>query len=83
MSSMGSWGSMGSTGSMGSMGKMSCASSTELQNVKKLYRLNLSNKIYSKKNAYIATNLTLRLNEIEMNGYFWGEKAKHYQIKLV
>ena len=44
---------------------------------KKLYRLNLSNQIYSKKNAYIATNLTLRLNEIEMNGYFWGGKAEN------
>ena len=34
-------------------------------------------KLYSKKSAYIATNLTLKLNEIEMNDHFWEEKVEN------
>ena len=41
-------------------------------------------KLYPKKSAKVATNLTIKLNEIEMNNQFWVEKAeKFYHIKLV
>ena len=39
-------------------------------------------KFYTKINLLVATNLALQLNEVEINDYFWGEKAEN-QIKLV
>ena len=33
--------------------------------------------LYPKKSAQVATNLSLKLNEIEMNGHFWVEKAEN------
>ena len=34
-------------------------------------------KLYPKKSAQVATNLTIKLNEIEMNDHFWVEKAEN------
>ena len=42
-----------------------------------LHRSNLSNQIVPKKSAQVATNLTIKLNEIEMNDHFWVEKAEN------
>ena len=34
-------------------------------------------KLYPKKSAQVATNLTIKLNEIEMNDHFWVEKVEN------
>ena len=34
-------------------------------------------KLYPKKSAQVATNLTIKLNEIERNDHFWVEKAEN------
>ena len=50
----------------------------ELRNVKFFYTDQIfQTKLYPKKSTYIATNLTLKLNEIEMNDQFWVEKAEN------
>ena len=53
---------------------------SELQNSYLLDRANLSNQTLPHKSTQIATNLTIKLNEIEIDGYFKGQK---YQIWLV
>ena len=40
-------------------------------------------KFYPKKRAQIATNFTYELTKMEMIGYFWGERLKFYQPKVV
>ena len=52
----------------------------ELQNVflKVFYTDQIfQTKLYPKKSAQVATNLTIKLNEIEMNDHFWVEKAEN------
>ena len=34
-------------------------------------------KLYPKKSAQVATNLTIKLNEIEMNDHFWLKIVSH------
>ena len=40
-------------------------------------------KFYPKKSAQIVTNLTQRLNKIEINGYFWGGKVWYSLVLFV
>ena len=50
----------------------------ELQNVKFFYTDQIfQTKLYPKKSAQVATNLTIKLNEIDVNDHFWVEKAEN------